>query len=107
MLVRAYLSVLCLSCYASAGNAADLQYPSRPIRMITPSPPGGSVDFLSRTVSQHLARVFSVPVIVDNRAGASAVIGTELLAKSAPDGYTLMLGYSTHATNPIFIKKLP
>lgn len=88
-------------------SATAQSYPSRPIRMITPSPPGGSVDLLSRTVSQHLARVFGVPVIVDNRAGASAVIGTELLAKSAADGYTLMLGYSSHATNPIFIKKLP
>lgn len=87
--------------------AAAQNYPSRPMRMITPSPPGGSVDFLSRTVSQHLARTYGVPVIVDNRAGASGVIGTELLAKSAPDGYTLMLGYSAHATNPIFIKKLP
>ena len=87
--------------------AAAQTYPTRPIRMITPSPPGGSVDLLSRTVSRHLAQSFGVPVIVDNRAGASAVIGTELLAKSAPDGYTLMLGYSTHATNPIFMKKLP
>jgi tripartite-type tricarboxylate transporter receptor subunit TctC len=90
-----------------ASDAAAQSYPTRPLRMITPSPPGGSVDFLSRTVSQHLARAFGVPVIVDNRAGASAVIGTELLAKSAPDGYTLMLVYSTHATNPIFIRKLP
>ena len=87
--------------------AAAQTYPSRPIRMITPSPPGGAVDLLSRTVARYLAQSFGVPVIVDNRAGASAVIGTELLAKSAPDGYTLMLGYSTHATNPIFIKQLP
>jgi tripartite-type tricarboxylate transporter receptor subunit TctC len=98
-------SVVALALHAP--DAAAQNYPSRPLRMITPSPPGGSVDFLSRTVSQYLARSFNVPVIVDNRAGASAVIGTELLAKSAPDGYTLMFGYSTHATNPIFIKKLP
>ena len=87
--------------------AAAQNFPTRPMRMITPSPPGGSVDLLARTVAQYLAKSFGVPVIVDNRAGASAVIGTELLAKSAPDGHTLMLGYSTHATNPIFIKKLP
>jgi len=75
--------------------------------MICPSPPGGAVDFLSRTVGQKLAEGLGVSVIVDNRAGASAVIGSDLLAKSAADGYTLMMGYSTHATNPMFIKKLP
>ncbi len=75
--------------------------------MIAPSPAGGSVDILARTVGQYLAANLGVPVIVDNRVGASGVIGTELLAKSPPDGYTMMMGYSAHATNPIFIKKLP
>jgi tripartite-type tricarboxylate transporter receptor subunit TctC len=87
--------------------AAAEKYPARPLRLICPSPPGGAVDMLSRVVSQQLAERFGVPVIVDNRAGASAVIGSELVAKSPPDGHTLMMGYSTHATNPIFIKKLP
>jgi tripartite-type tricarboxylate transporter receptor subunit TctC len=87
--------------------AASEKYPARPLRLICPSPPGGAVDMLSRVVSQQLAERFGVPVIVDNRAGASAVIGSELVAKSPPDGHTLMMGYSTHATNPIFIKKLP
>jgi tripartite-type tricarboxylate transporter receptor subunit TctC len=68
---------------------------------------GGSVDILARTVGQYLAASLGVPVIVDNRVGASGMIGTELLAKSPPDGYTMMMGYSAHATNPIFIKKLP
>ena len=77
------------------------------MRMICPSPPGGSVDILSRTVAQFLAASYSVPVIVDNRVGASAVIGSELLAKAPPDGHTMMMAYSSHATNPIFIKKLP
>ena len=83
------------------------KFPSRPMRMIAPSPAGGSVDILARTVGQYLAANLGVPVIVDNRVGASGVIGTELLAKSPPDGYTMMMGYSAHATNPIFIKKLP
>ena len=60
--------------------------------MICPSPPGGSVDILSRTVGQYLSTNLGVPVIVDNRVGASAMIGTELLAKSPPDGYTMMMG---------------
>ena len=87
--------------------ATAQQFPSRPLRLICPSPPGGSVDILSRTVGQYLAASLGVPVIVDNRVGASAMIGTELLAKSPPDGYTIMMGYSAHATNPIFMKKLP
>ena len=87
--------------------ATAQHFPSRPMRMIAPSPPGGSVDILSRTVGQYLAANLHVPVIVDNRVGASAVIGTELLAKAPPDGYTMMMGYSAHATNPIFMKKLP
>ena len=88
-------------------DAVAQKFPQRPLRMICPSPPGGAVDFLSRVVAQELAASFGVPVIVDNRAGASAVIASELLAKSAADGYTLMLGYSSHATNPMFFKKLP
>ena len=87
--------------------ATAQKFPARPLRIICPSPPGGSVDILARTVGQYLAATLGVPVIVDNRVGASAVIGTELLAKSPPDGYTMMMGYSAHATNPIFIKKLP
>ena len=87
--------------------ASAQKFPSRPLRIICPSPPGGSVDILSRTVGQYLSANLGVPVIVDNRVGASGVIGTELLAKSPPDGYTMMMGYSAHATNPIFIKKLP
>ena len=106
--LRAYGGVfIALAISAQALAATTKNFPARPLRIICPSPPGGSVDILSRTVSQYLAQSFGVPVIVDNRAGASAVIGTELLAKSAPDGYTMMMGYSTHATNPIFIKKLP
>ena len=102
------LSLLALGGLAACpAFAADLQYPSRPLRMICPSPPGGAVDFLARTVGQKIAEGLGVTVVVDNRAGASAVIASELLVKSAPDGYTLMMGYSTHATNPMFIKKLP
>jgi tripartite-type tricarboxylate transporter receptor subunit TctC len=82
-------------------------FPSRPLRIICPSPAGGSVDILSRTIGQFLSASLGVPVIVDNRVGASGMIGTELLAKSPPDGYTMMMGYSAHATNPIFMKKLP
>jgi tripartite-type tricarboxylate transporter receptor subunit TctC len=87
--------------------ASAQQYPDRPIKLIVPVPAGGGVDILSRAIGQKMSISMGVPVIVDNRAGASAAIGTEVLAKSPPDGYTIMMGYSAHATNPIFNPNLP
>jgi tripartite-type tricarboxylate transporter receptor subunit TctC len=87
--------------------ASAQQYPDHPIRLIVPVPPGGGVDILSRAIGQKMSISMGVPVIVENRAGASAAIGTEALAKSPPDGYTIMMGYSAHATNPIFNPNLP
>jgi tripartite-type tricarboxylate transporter receptor subunit TctC len=100
-----WLAICALSLNALA--AAAQSFPVRPLRIICPSPAGGSVDILSRTIAQFLSANLGVPVIVDNRVGASGMIGAELLAKSPPDGYTMMMGYSAHATNPIFMKKLP
>jgi len=82
-------------------------YPSRPIRLIVPVPPGGGVDLLSRTIGQKMAANMGATLLVDNKPGASAAIGTAELARSAPDGYTIMMAYSAHATNPIFIPNLP
>jgi tripartite-type tricarboxylate transporter receptor subunit TctC len=79
----------------------------RPIRLIVPVPPGGGVDILSRAIGAKMSANLGVPVVVENKPGASAAIGTEFLAKSAPDGHTIMMGYSAHATNPIFNTKLP
>jgi tripartite-type tricarboxylate transporter receptor subunit TctC len=82
-------------------------YPDHPIKFVVPVPPGGGVDILARAIGQKMSVSMGVPVVVDNRAGASAAIGTEFLAKAAPDGYTIMMGYSAHATNPIFNANLP
>ena len=82
-------------------------FPNKPIRIIVPVPPGGGVDLLSRGIGQKMSESMGVPVIIDNKPGASAAIGTDLLAKSAPDGYTIMMGYSAHATNPTFNPRLP
>jgi tripartite-type tricarboxylate transporter receptor subunit TctC len=82
-------------------------YPDHPIKLIVPVPPAGGVDILARAIGQKMSVSMGVPVVVDNRAGASAAIGTEVLAKSRPDGYTIMMGYSAHATNPIFNPGLP
>lgn len=82
-------------------------YPERTIQIIVPFPPGGSVDVLGRTIAQKLNEAWGKPVVVENRAGASTIIGTTALAKAPPDGYTLMIAVSSHTTNPSLSSKLP
>jgi tripartite-type tricarboxylate transporter receptor subunit TctC len=82
-------------------------WPSKSIKIIAPVPPGGGVDILSRAIAQKLSVTFSTPVVVENKAGASAVVGTDFVAKSAPDGYTMLMGYSVLATNKYLVKSLP
>ena len=71
---------------------AAAQYPSRPIRFIAPFPPGGGVDIVARTVGEKLSAGLGQPIVIENRPGAGATIGTEIAAKSTPDGYTLLIG---------------
>jgi tripartite-type tricarboxylate transporter receptor subunit TctC len=83
-------------------------YPNRPIRWIVPLPPGGGADIVARTIAERLSRNLGQQVIVDNRPGGGTVIGAELAARSAPDGYTLLLGTATtHAINASLVKNLP
>jgi tripartite-type tricarboxylate transporter receptor subunit TctC len=86
--------------------AADAPYPVRPIRMIVPNATGASSDVLGRIVAMQLSAEFGQQVIVDNRPGAGSVIGTEIVAKAAPDGYTLVMIYTSHTTNAS-LQKLP
>jgi tripartite-type tricarboxylate transporter receptor subunit TctC len=86
--------------------AAQTGYPSRPIRLIVPYPAGAGTDIVARTVGLKLGEVLGQPVIVENRGGAAGVIGTDLLAKSAPDGHTLGLITSSFAMSPS-LQKLP
>src|SRR5688572_19608618 len=96
------------ACVAAAPLAMAQAYPARPIRLIVPYPPGGSTDFIARVVSERLAERLGQPVIVDNRAGAATVIGTETAARSPADGYTLLVGtVTTLAVNPVLKSKLP
>ncbi len=92
---------------AGASALAQERFPTRPIRMICPFPPGGTTDLVARLVAQKLTEAWSQQVVVDNRPGAGGVIGTEMVAKAAPDGYTMLLGsITTHAVNPALYRKL-
>ena len=83
-------------------------YPSRPIRLVVPFPPGGSLDVVARAIGQKLTAAWGQPVVIDNRPGAGGNIGADLVAKSAPDGYTILEGaLSTHAVNVSLYSKLP
>ena len=95
---------------ALAGSATSVlaQYPAKAIRIIVPLAAGGPSDLLARVVGQKMSEAWSQPVVIDNRAGANGVVGCELVAKSAPDGYTLLMGTSgTHGINAALFAKLP
>jgi tripartite-type tricarboxylate transporter receptor subunit TctC len=82
-------------------------YPTRPIRIIVPSAPGGTSDTSSRILAQELPKRWGKPVVVENRPGAGTIVGSEIVAKSPPDGYTLLASPSTLAINPASYKKMP
>jgi len=86
---------------------APRDYPTRPVRIIVPQSPGASTDLTARLVAQGLNEAFKQPVIVDNRPGSSGIAGTELVARAAPDGYTLMVVASSFSINPALGRKLP
>lgn len=89
-----------------AQSAAD-QYPNKPIKIIVPFAPGGSVDILARTVGEKMQEHWKQPVVIESRPGASTLIGTTALAQAAPDGYTLIVSVSNHTTNPAMHSKMP
>ena len=95
-----------LAC-AAPGALAQGDYPTRPVRMIVPSSPGGGTDILTRRLLPVFSKQLGQQVVVDNRPGAGSIIGNELAARAAPDGYTLLMGISTLAILPATRKQLP
>src|SRR5712671_1539366 len=100
---------LLLAVVLAPGRPAVAQenYPSRPVKIIAPQAPGGGVDLVARIIADRLRVAMGQPFLVENQAGAGGAIATQLTARAAPDGYTLMIGYvATHATNPAVKRNL-
>ena len=101
-------AVLLASCLLSLQAPAWAEtYPNKPLRLIVPFPPGAGTDMFARVVANKLGDSMGQPVVVENKPGGGATIGTEFVARSAPDGYTLLISTASHAINPSVYRKLP
>src|SRR5215475_12818775 len=102
--VRFFLAAAC----TFSAVAQDAQhYPTKPIRMIVPYPPAGGTDVVARILADPLSTALGQPIVIDNRGGAAGNLGTDLAAKAAPDGYTILFTLSSHTINPKLYDKLP
>jgi len=100
--------VITIACLVPPAFAADTSYPNKSIRIVVPFPPGGIADVMSRVFGQKFTDAWNQPVVIENRTGAGGNIGAEVVAKSPPDGYTLVMGtIGTHAVNVSLFSKLP
>ena len=102
------LTLLLAGAWPAAAADDAQQYPNRTIRMIVPFPPGGPADTIARIVAQKMSEHWGQPAIIENRAGGNTTIGAQLVAKSPPDGYTLLVAMDvTMVMNPLVMKNLP
>mgnify|MGYP001587760299 CR=1 FL=1 len=102
--MKAIIALLAIALVVISDDGNAQVYPTRPIRLISPFPPGGFNDILSRLIGQKLTESWGQQVVVDNRPGANMIIGTSLAAKTAPDGYTMVMAAIPHAINPSLYK---
>ena len=103
----ARLFPFCLAALLWAGLVSAQSFPTRPVRIVVPFPPAGAVDILARVVGQKVGDKWKQGVVVENRPGGGTVLGTDIVAKSPADGYTLLLAVTAHAVNATLVDKLP
>ena len=101
------ISIVASAAFAVTGPLWAQTFPSKPITIVVPASPGGAIDLAARLIGQKMTESLGQAVLIDNKAGATGIIGTDFVAKAAPDGYTLALVASSHAINPSMVKKLP
>ena len=109
-MTKPWIRALLAGLLAATGLGAHAQaqtYPNRPVRIIVPYVPGGTVDLVARVLAQRLTEQMGQPFVVENRAGASGVIGSDLVAKAPADGYTLLVQSPTLIANPLMVRKVP
>jgi tripartite-type tricarboxylate transporter receptor subunit TctC len=97
----------CLAATALAASAAFAAFPDRPVKLVVPFAPGGGTDAIARALGLGMSQALGQPVIVDNKPGAGTIIGSDAVAKSAPDGYSVLVSTFAHAVNPSLMAKLP
>lgn len=106
VLISSFMSIFFVVAVQS-GSALGQGFPTKPVRFVVPFPAGGSVDMVARVLGQKLSSTWGQQILVDNRAGANGTIATGYVAKSAPDGYTILMAFSSHAINPNLYENLP
>jgi tripartite-type tricarboxylate transporter receptor subunit TctC len=106
-LLHATPAVITIPVLFAALSVAAQTYPAKPIRAVVPFPAGGGIDTVLRIVGPKMTEALGQPIVIDNRSGASGTLGTEIVAKSPPDGYTLLGTFSSHSQNQILYKALP
>jgi tripartite-type tricarboxylate transporter receptor subunit TctC len=103
-----WVAIYAVGSFSAAAIAqSTAAYPAKPIRLIVPFPPGSGTDILARILAQEMSKSWKQAVVVDNRPGASTIIGTDIVAKAPPDGYTLVMASNNHAINSTLFGKLP
>lgn len=105
--VRVAMLVIAASTTGAVASSANAAYPIKPIRVIVPYPAGGPTDTTARTIAPHMSDALGQQLLIDNRPGASTILGTEIVAKAPPDGHTLLMVTSTISMNPSVFIKLP
>jgi tripartite-type tricarboxylate transporter receptor subunit TctC len=100
-------AIVTLACFSAAPATAQERWPTKPVRFVVPFAPGGSTDVIARMIGQKLSMRWGQPVVVENRAGAGGNLGADVVAKAAPDGYTLLMASGSITINPHIYKRMP